>query len=97
MPPTGRMLDCPLAAELADYRFSTGQVSVRDALDELNAADDYLAEIVNGLGFSLDDDVIRPGHVLGAHHPGDLGHLFGDRGGLTNFCLDQHVGPNSHL
>jgi 2-phospho-L-lactate guanylyltransferase len=65
-----------------------------DARDRLDAGGDQPAQLVHVARFGPDDDVVRPGHVLGRGHPGDLPDLLGDVGGLAYLSLDQDVGLN---
>src|SRR5262249_7055738 len=63
----------------------------RDPFDVLNPSDNKLAEEIDVVRLSADDDVVRSRDILGGGHSRDTGYLAGDRGGLANLGLDQDV------
>ncbi len=65
-----------------------------DAGDALNLGHDHLAQVVNVVGLGPDDDVVRPGDVVGLHDAGDLRNAAGDFSRLSDFSLDEDVCVN---
>src|SRR5579875_1421147 len=74
----------------------TGQ-GAGDAVDPLDLSDDELAQVIDVLGLSPHDNIVRSGDVFRLGDAGDLGDPGGNLGGLTDLGLDEDVSVDHNV